>query len=77
MAVTKKNTIFWDVTLRGSCENQLFSEMSVLARATWRNILEESFLQYGKEMFAVVNLESVIQSMGIYQQNCVLQFRRS
>jgi hypothetical protein len=36
-----KNSVFWDVTLWGSFKNGRFSEMSVLTRATRRNIPED------------------------------------
>jgi hypothetical protein len=42
-----KNAIFWDVMPCGSCNNRHFihsSEISVLTRATWHNIPEDSIV---------------------------------
>jgi hypothetical protein len=39
-----KNAIFWDIMPCGTCKNQRFKGMSVLTRATRRNILEDGIL---------------------------------
>jgi hypothetical protein len=44
MVATINSAVFWDVTLCGSCKNQHSSEMSVLTRATWYNILQDGIL---------------------------------
>jgi hypothetical protein len=45
-AVTMKNAVFWNVTQCGSCKNRRFEGMSVLTRATQRNIPEVGILHY-------------------------------
>jgi hypothetical protein len=44
MAVIMKNAVFWDVTSCASCKNQRFEGVSVLTRATRRNIPEDGIL---------------------------------
>jgi hypothetical protein len=43
--IKKNNSIFRDVTPRGSFKNRRSNETSVLIRATWRNIPEDGILQ--------------------------------
>jgi hypothetical protein len=54
-SVTMKNSVFWDVTLCGSCMNRRFRGTSVLTRATRRNILEDGILQSFNMMVTVCN----------------------
>jgi hypothetical protein len=39
-----KNVVFWDVTPCSSRKNRRFGGMSVLTRATWRNIPKDGIL---------------------------------
>jgi hypothetical protein len=40
-----KSAVFWDVTRCGSCKNRRIGGVSVLTKATWRNISEDGILQ--------------------------------
>jgi hypothetical protein len=54
--VTMKNAVFWDVTPCGCSKNRRFGGMSVLKRATRRNILEDGILHDSKRSEHVMEL---------------------
>jgi hypothetical protein len=70
-AVTMKNAVFWDVMLYSSSKNQRFGGLSVVTRATQRNIAEDAILH----SHCHENLKSYMSRAALHLYSGAVQFQ--